>query len=170
MENSTTTDDDSAQTARSTRRQLMDARLKLDTISTEQPQFGELLAQSLDVVRRALSEFGDHPGGGNLAISFNGGKDACVVLYLLLLVLAERDELGRLWKTSGGKVSSENCSNVRLSPLALLLLAVVLRPSKRHPFLSEHPSAQPAENRPTTPGKWVTINSGDISLSQARHA
>ncbi|CAB1098848.1 unnamed protein product [Ectocarpus sp. CCAP 1310/34] len=53
------------------------------------------LSQSLDVVRRALNDFGGETGRG-LAISFNGGKDACVVLYLLLFVLAERDELWRL--------------------------------------------------------------------------
>lgn len=55
----------------------------------------EMLTQGLEVTRRALDEFGGDQGKG-LAISFNGGKDACVVLYLLLFVLAERGELWRL--------------------------------------------------------------------------
>eukprot|EP00904_Undaria_pinnatifida_P001182 jgi/Undpi1/11064/HiC_scaffold_30.g13362.m1 len=85
---------------------LLDVRRKLESISAEHKTFGTALTQSLDVVRRALEEFGvvapgGRGGGGSLAISFNGGKDACVVLYLLLLVLAERDELDRLWATAG---------------------------------------------------------------------
>lgn len=70
-----------------------DVRRKLDAISAEHPDFGEMLNQSLEIVRRALAEFGGSTGCEGLAISFNGGKDACVVLYLLLLVLAERDQL-----------------------------------------------------------------------------
>lgn len=89
---------------------LLDVRRKLESISAEHKTFGTALTQSLDVVRRALEEFGvvapgGRGGGGSLAISFNGGKDACVVLYLLLLVLAERDELDRLWATAGDNVS-----------------------------------------------------------------
>ncbi|CAN0067224.1 unnamed protein product, partial [Laminaria digitata] len=81
---------------------LLDVRGKLETISGgEHKEFGKAVQQSLDVVRRALDDFGAPPG--RLAISFNGGKDACVVLYLLLLVLAERDELDRLLATAGEK-------------------------------------------------------------------
>ncbi|CAM9171503.1 unnamed protein product [Pylaiella littoralis] len=61
--------------------------------------FAAKLAQGLHAVRRALDDF----GGGGLAISFNGGKDACVVLYLLLFVLAERDELWRLSSSTTGR-------------------------------------------------------------------
>lgn len=84
---------------------LLDVRSKLEAISAEHEAFGKVVTQGLDVVRRALDDFGASPGGGSLAISFNGGKDACVVLYLLLLVLAERDELDRLSATPGEKAS-----------------------------------------------------------------
>lgn len=89
------------------RRQLENkARLQLalSKISGTADSFGSQLEQSLDVVRRALDEFGGKTGKG-LAVSFNGGKDACVVLYLLLFVLAERDELWRVYSsTTGNKV------------------------------------------------------------------
>jgi len=66
--------------------------------------FDAKLSQSLDVVRRALDDFGGGGETGNgLAISFNGGKDACVVLYLLLFVLAERGELWRLHSSTTGR-------------------------------------------------------------------
>lgn len=56
--------------------------------------FADTLRQSLEVMRQALDRFAVSPEGrGMLAISFNGGKDACVVIYLLLMVLAERDEV-----------------------------------------------------------------------------
>ena len=84
---------------------LLDVRRKLEAISAEHKAFGKAMTQGLDVVRRALDDFGAPAGGGSLAISFNGGKDACVVLYLLLLVLAERDELDRLSATERGKAS-----------------------------------------------------------------
>lgn len=84
---------------------LLDVSRKLEAISAEHKAFGKVMAQGLDVVRRALDDFGAPTGGSSLAISFNGGKDACVVLYLLLLVLAERDELDRLSPTAGGKAS-----------------------------------------------------------------
>ncbi|CAM9285736.1 unnamed protein product [Ectocarpus fasciculatus] len=81
------------------RSRLLHALNKISTAATG--DFELKLAQSLDVVRRALDDFGGETGRG-LAISFNGGKDACVVLYLLLFVLAERDELWRL-KSSASK-------------------------------------------------------------------
>lgn len=96
------------------KQQFLDVRRKLDTISTEHPVFGETLARSLAVVRRALDEFGGPTGAEGLAISFNGGKDACVVLYLLLLVLAERDQLGLLSKTTEGKVRSDDPGCIRV--------------------------------------------------------
>ena len=76
-----------------TREKFRDVRRKLDAIISEYPDFGATVRHSLDTVRRALDEFGGSTGGEGLAISFNGGKDACVVLYLLLLVLSERDQL-----------------------------------------------------------------------------
>lgn len=82
------------------RSRLLHALDKTSTAATG--DFEPKLAQSLDVVRRALDDFGGETGRG-LAISFNGGKDACVVLYLLLFVLAERDELWRL-TSSASKV------------------------------------------------------------------
>lgn len=89
------------------RRQLENkARLQLALSKTSgtADDFGAKLAQSLNVVRRALDEFGGDTGK-SLAVSFNGGKDACVVLYLLLFVLAERDELWRVHSsTTGNKV------------------------------------------------------------------
>lgn len=87
-------------------------RLALSKISGTADDFGSKLAQSLDVVRRALDEFGGETGKG-LAVSFNGGKDACVVLYLLLFVLAERDELWRVYSsTTGNKVCERACACV----------------------------------------------------------
>ena len=77
-------------------------QLALSKISGTVDDFGAKLAQSLDVVRRALDQFGGETGKG-LAVSFNGGKDACVVLYLLLFVLAERDELWRVHSSTTGK-------------------------------------------------------------------
>lgn len=88
------------------RSRLLHALNKISTAATG--DFELKLAQSLDVVRRALDDFGGETGRG-LAISFNGGKDACVVLYLLLFVLAQRDELWRL-TSSASKV----CESVRL--------------------------------------------------------
>lgn len=93
----------------------------LNKVSGRGDEFGAKLSQSLDVVRRALDEFGGETGNG-LAISFNGGKDACVVLYLLLFVLAERGELWRLYSsTKGRKVRQPRMAAVlshRLAPLA----------------------------------------------------
>lgn len=91
---------------RGRRRQLENkARLQLAlSMISGADDFGSKLTQSLDVVRRALDNFGGETGKG-LAVSFNGGKDACVVLYLLLFVLAERDELWRVHSsTTGSKV------------------------------------------------------------------
>ncbi len=85
-------------------------------VSGYRDDFGAKLSQSLDVVRRALDDFGGGETGNGLAISFNGGKDACVVLYLLLLVLAERGELWRLHSsTTGRKVRQDSRS---IPPLA----------------------------------------------------
>lgn len=77
-------------------------QLALSKISGTGDDFGAKLGQSLNVVRRALDQFGGETGKG-LAVSFNGGKDACVVLYLLLFVLAERDELWRVYGSTTGK-------------------------------------------------------------------
>lgn len=76
-----------------TREKFREVRRKLDAIFSKYPDFGATVRHGLDTVRRALDEFGGSTGGEGLAISFNGGKDACVVLYLLLLVLSERDQL-----------------------------------------------------------------------------
>lgn len=96
------------------RDQFLEAWRRLDVTAAEHPRFARTLAQGLDVVRRALDEFdGSDPkageGGGELAISFNGGKDACVVLYLLLLVLAERDQLDRL---SASRMTNDKARHV----------------------------------------------------------
>lgn len=89
----------------STRARFLDVRKKLDAVSISHPTFGAALRQSFDVVGRALDEFGRGDDNSRLAISFNGGKDACVSFYLLLLILAERDELDLLSKQQvGGKV------------------------------------------------------------------
>lgn len=86
----------SSEQQKSNKQDLLDARRKIETASEEHIEFGEVVRQGLGVVRRALDKFGAPSGEASLAISFNGGKDACVVLYLLLLVLAERDQLHRL--------------------------------------------------------------------------
>lgn len=90
-------------TATFTRNKFIDARAKLDRISVEDIEFAATLSRSLEVVRQALDRFDPD----SLAVSFNGGKDACVVLYLLLLVLAEKNQL-ELMCTSGGKVSGNS--------------------------------------------------------------
>ncbi|CAM9849739.1 unnamed protein product [Phaeothamnion confervicola] len=64
----------------------------LQLLGRRDETFGSLVQQSMDTIRRALDTFS--PSG--LAISFNGGKDACVVLFLLMVVLAERGELTAL--------------------------------------------------------------------------
>ncbi|KAG5178500.1 FAD synthetase [Tribonema minus] len=56
-----------------------------------------MVNHSLDVVRKALDLY--TPLG--LAVSFNGGKDACTVLFLLMTVLAERGQLGLLCGPGG---------------------------------------------------------------------
>lgn len=86
-------------------------------VSSHGGEFGAKLSQSLDVVRRALDDFGGGGETGNgLAISFNGGKDACVVLYLLLFVLAERGELRRLHSSTTGRKVRQDSSIRCLSP------------------------------------------------------
>lgn len=85
-----------------TRARFLEVRKKLDAVSIKHPPFGAALRQSFDVVGRAFDEFSGGGEKSGLAISFNGGKDACVVFYLLLLVLAERDELGLLSKQQKG--------------------------------------------------------------------
>lgn len=74
------------------------------SLEDDEADFGETLGQSLEVVRQALDRFG--PEG--LAISFNGGKDACVVLYLLLMVLAERDQVELLCRRAHAGGASES--------------------------------------------------------------
>lgn len=84
-------------TAESIRDRFLGVRAKLDQISVEDREFGVTLEQGFGVVRHALDTFDP----SSLAVSFNGGKDACVVLYLLLLVLAERDRVDLLCAPRG---------------------------------------------------------------------
>lgn len=74
------------------------------SLEDDDPDFSEMLQQSLDVVRQALDRFGSE----GLAISFNGGKDACVVLYLLLMILAERDQVGLLCRRAHTGAADES--------------------------------------------------------------
>jgi hypothetical protein len=66
-------------------------------------RFGKSVHHSLGVIKRALDLF--TPLG--IAISFNGGKDACAVLFLLMIALAERGQLHLLCgpDTGAGKMA-----------------------------------------------------------------
>lgn len=69
------------------------ARRKLeDDVLPHDDEFRTAFERSLGFVSEALDLF----GSSGLAVSFNGGKDACVSLYLLMMVLAERDQIDRL--------------------------------------------------------------------------
>lgn len=97
-------------TAESVSDRFLDVRAQLERISNEDPEFGKLLSQSLEVVGQALDLF----GSSGLAISFNGGKDACVVFYLLLLVLAERNQVNVLCTFHSKVGVKENSSVLKL--------------------------------------------------------
>lgn len=93
--------------ALSVRERFLCVRADLDQLGLEDADFGGMLERSLEVVREALDKFGPD----RLVISFNGGKDACVVFYLLLMVLAERDEIElicRFGAVTSGKGSHPN--------------------------------------------------------------
>jgi hypothetical protein len=75
----------------------------LGTLCAADVEFGKSGHHSLGVIKRALDLF--TPLG--IAISFNGGKDACAVLFLLMIALAERGQLHLLCgpDTGAGKMA-----------------------------------------------------------------
>lgn len=64
----------------------------LTTLCASDSKFGSRVQHSLHVIEQALDMF--TPLG--IAVSFNGGKDACVALFLLMIVLARKEQLGYL--------------------------------------------------------------------------
>lgn len=64
------------------------------TSSASKPFTSAHLEKSIEIIVDAIRIFGP----SSLAISFNGGKDACVILYLLITALKRKSSLGNLGK------------------------------------------------------------------------
>ena len=61
-------------------------------LNNEDHELSSCVKQSIDVIENALRIFGIN----QLAVSFNGGKDATIVLHLVRFVLFKRNILGSL--------------------------------------------------------------------------
>lgn len=62
--------------------------------STSPPSTSSHIDKSIEIIIDAIRIFGP----SSLVISFNGGKDACVILYLLMAALKKKGCLGNLGK------------------------------------------------------------------------